>query len=238
MGLPAALATCVATAALHYGVAPARLDAVVLQAQSHPASDRLGVTGIPVAWLPYLRSNGFDLGSVASDPCENIVAGAWILAYTDRLNERLRRWDRAAGQLPARARPWQPAIRWVAAQAGLSVALIDSVIYQESRFHPEALGPRTRSGERAVGLMQLLPSTARALHVDAHNPLQNIWGGTWYLANLVRAYGGDEGLALAAYNSGPGAVAKYGGIPPYRQTQDYVPSVIERARQYARNGDE
>ena len=106
-------------------------------------------------------------------------------------------------------------------------------IEQESGLNPGALGPRTKSGERAVGLMQIMPSTARKLGIDPYDPAQNLWGGAWYLANLLRAYAGNAALALAAYNAGPGAVAKYGGIPPYRETQNYVPTVIRRAEQYA-----
>jgi hypothetical protein len=75
-------------------------------------------------------------------------------------------------------------------------------------------------------LFQLLPSTAAGLGVDPNDPLQNIQGGVEYLSNLLNEYNGDVSLALAAYNAGPGNVAKYGGIPPFPETQNYVASIL------------
>ena len=227
------LAACVAIAASHYGVAPARIDATLRAAQAEAAPGRIGVMGIPDAWMPYLKTYGFDVAKVRANACENVVAGAWILATTDRIAQAQARWAESAKNLPARAQPWQFTVRWIASKAGISPALLNAVIEQESGWNPDAVGPQTRSGERAVGLMQIMPSTARALGIDPHDPMQNLWGGAWYLANLARGYGGDVALALAAYNAGPTAVAKYGGIPPYPETKSYVPQVIRRAWRYA-----
>jgi soluble lytic murein transglycosylase-like protein len=226
----------VALAASHYAIAPTRIDAAIAAAQAQSRSDRIGPMGIPSQWMPYLRTYGFDVAKVNNDACENVIAGTWILATTDRLNQAQRAWASGSHNLPNRAKPWQFTVRWIAGKAGVSPALVNSVIEQESGFNPVALGPKTRSGERAVGLMQIMPSTAKKLGIDPYDPAQNLWGGTWYLANLLRAYGGNAALALAAYNAGPGAVSKYGGIPPYRETQNYVPTVIRRAQQYAEAG--
>ena len=111
---------------------------------------------------------------------------------------------------------------------GVDPALLKGLVQQESGFDPNA-----RSGAGAVGLTQLMPSTAAALGVtDPTDPAQSLQGGARYLRDQLDRFGGDERLALAAYNAGPGAVAKYGGVPPYAETQGYVNKVLANAAGY------
>lgn len=92
-------------------------------------------------------------------------------------------------------------------------------------------GPKTKSGERAVGVMQLMPIAAKDVGVkDRNDPYENIRGGTELLAKYYNRYSKDPTLALAAYNAGPTAVEKYGGIPPFKQTQNYVADYVHDER--------
>lgn len=115
-------------------------------------------------------------------------------------------------------------VREAAARHGLPAAFVEAVAKQESNFDPAAVSPKG-----AIGLMQLMPHTAGALGVDPHDPEQNSHGGARLLRDLLLAYRDQPDQvrrALAAYNAGQGAVKKYGGVPPYRETQDYVERVL------------
>jgi soluble lytic murein transglycosylase-like protein len=112
---------------------------------------------------------------------------------------------------------------------GVPAAVIKAVVCTESGFRNDAV---SRVG--AQGLMQLMPGTARALGVDPTDPEQNIDGGTKYLKRLIDKFGSLE-PALAAYNAGPGAVVRYGGVPPYRETQRYVHEVMGHIDAYSKD---
>jgi soluble lytic murein transglycosylase-like protein len=112
----------------------------------------------------------------------------------------------------------------IAAQHDLPAALIHSVIQVESNYNPWAVSPKG-----ALGLMQLIPATARRFGVsDAFDPVENIRGGAKYLKYLLDLYSGDYALTLAAYNAGEAAVARYGDVPPFPETRNYVKLVGER----------
>ena len=115
-------------------------------------------------------------------------------------------------------------IQVTATRFGVDRNLVDAIAWQESRYNPRAI---SRAG--ALGVMQLMPETARQLGVqNPHDVHQNVVGGTAYLRQQLERFGNNVPLALAAYNAGPGAVMKYGGIPPYRETQNYVRQIMQR----------
>ncbi|GFO61373.1 lytic transglycosylase [Geomonas silvestris] len=138
---------------------------------------------------------------------------------------------RTAFKLPGYARypaQFEPIILACSREFGVDSSLVKAVIHAESGYNPTAV-----SSKGAQGLMQLMPSTAKGLKVaDSMDPGDNIRGGVRYLRFLLDTFKGNESLALAAYNSGLSKVAKYGGIPPYPETQQYVAKVLSYRNNY------
>ncbi len=114
-------------------------------------------------------------------------------------------------------------IQSAAERVDVSPALLDALARQESNYNPAAV---SRKG--AIGIMQLMPATAKALNLNPNDPAENIMGGAIVLRQALNAFGGQIDLALAAYNAGQGAVAKYGGIPPYAETRAYVRQNLDK----------
>jgi soluble lytic murein transglycosylase-like protein len=137
-----------------------------------------------------------------------------------------------AGTPPPVPPALQAGIAQAAAAHGLPASLLAGLVAAESGFSPTA-----RSAAGAMGLTQLMPATAASLGVSQpFDPTQNLMGGASYLSQMLQRFGGNLELALAAYNAGPEAVERYGGIPPYPETQAYVDRVLQYAATYARQG--
>jgi len=129
---------------------------------------------------------------------------------------------------PARYGRYDEHIRQASALYQIPEDLIRAVIQVESDFDPRAVSPAN-----ARGLMQLMPETAERMMVtDIFDPRQNIFGGVRYLRVLANLFNGDIELTVAGYNAGEGAVMRYGGIPPYPETQEYVKRVLANYRSY------
>lgn len=130
---------------------------------------------------------------------------------------------RSSGSTPAPPASVAAAIHASAERHQVDEGLVTAVAWQESHYRNEAV---SRKGAR--GTMQLMPATARRLGVDSSSTEGNIEGGVVYLSRMMARYDGDTAKALAAYNAGPEKVDRYGGVPPYRETQGYVHSIMGR----------
>jgi soluble lytic murein transglycosylase-like protein len=131
---------------------------------------------------------------------------------------------------PAPPAPAGPTRATIAAQLqsaavrnGLSPKVVEAVAWRESRFNPDAISPKG-----AVGVMQLMPATARAMGIDPRDSAANLDAGAAYLAQMLRTFNGDLTLALAAYNAGPRAVRQYAGAPPFPETKAFVGAILGR----------
>lgn len=137
-------------------------------------------------------------------------------------------WEKVA----LNTQSFSPEIQQASLDNGVDSALIRAIIHAESAYQVDAVSPKG-----AQGLMQLMPQTAKMLQVnDPFNPANNIDGGARYLSELLQQFDGDVTLAAAAYNAGPGAVTKFGGVPPYEETQEYVRRVNILNKRYSAAG--
>ncbi len=133
------------------------------------------------------------------------------------------------GTVSERLEMWEPKLQELCEKYEVDPHLARAVMRCESGGNPKAV-----SSAGAIGLMQLMPGTAKGLGVDPKNPERNLEGGIKYLAQLADKYDGDYVKALAAYNAGSGRVDSYGGVPPFPETQRYVKNVLALYRKYSR----
>lgn len=164
---------------------------------------REGVTELPAASIV-----GFEVEEYAAPPTVVPVLPVAVL-------------DGEAAIIAKTPRTPRQLVEDAAVNAGLPPAIVHSVAKAESAYRADAISPKG-----AIGLMQLMPGTAAELRADPRDPEQNSKAGAMYLRQLLLKYDGDVPKALAAYNAGPGAVDRYNGVPPYRETRSYVNRVI------------
>lgn len=223
------VAQAIHRATAEYHVSTSRVLSVLEAVSARPSG--IGPMGIPAAWLPVLARAGFRKAEVIGSPEWNVVAGTWILSVTRSNAGR----DQAAATPavetaagPLAVSQLAQAINAAASTYHLPAAFITAVMLQESGGNPGA-----RSPKGAMGLMQLIPATAARYGVsNPWSPRQSLMGGAAYLAHLVREFNGSPTLVLAGYNAGGQAVRNAGyRIPPYEQTQRYVPAVLSKYRQ-------
>lgn len=212
---------------------PIALGITDVQARVSEIQSRLGMAPRPASATP-----GTDFASVLASmgvPSTDDVTAA---ATGSGQKARVQDVDRApvairpvlAGRAAAPAggavgaTPYAALFRKEGAEHGVDPRLLEAVARAESSLRPDAVSPAG-----AQGLMQLMPSTARGLGVNPFDPAQGVDGAARLLSEHLQRYGGNTALALAAYNAGPGAVARYGGIPPYTETQNYVRRVLDLA---------
>lgn len=224
-------AVCIAEASASYNVTQDRIKAVIANGLPAGGFDgvRIGVMGVPIAWLPLFENTGISAEEIKNNTCQNIIVGTWIMAYQDQMLTQQKNYSQAgvkvgegSAKLSAKRAQWSNTVHEASQITGVPENLIHAVISVESRYQPRAISPKG-----AVGMMQLMPKTAVMLGVNPFDPVQNIYGGAKYLAKLIKQFNGDTRLAIASYNAGAGAVIKHGyKVPPFKETQAYVVDVL------------
>ena len=140
-------------------------------------------------------------------------------------------WAFSATNPPPVPPQFAVALTQAAAAANVSPTLLSALVWQESRWNPQAVSPKG-----AMGLAQLMPATARDLGVNPADPIANLNGGARYLRYLLDEFDGNVEKALAAYNAGPGRVRSAGGVPAIAETQNYVTSIVRRVSSISTGG--
>lgn len=172
-----------------------------------------------------LEISGSDSNWIAGGPVPDMATGFYAAGASANLASEVPSENSAFTWIANAAGPaqWRGRVAELAAKYDISPALIEALVWQESRWNAGAVSP---AGAR--GLAQLMPGTARAMGIDSSNPSANLEGGARYLRAQLDTFDGNLEKALAAYNAGPGRVERAGGIPRIAETQNYVAAILSR----------
>jgi soluble lytic murein transglycosylase-like protein len=202
----------------------------------HNSPIRVLLAGMVAAWAVAPASARADVLEIGGDGHSWVAGGPRVTAPVTYAASAAPMDGPAAVQasltevdVTAGPQDWRGRVAELAAKYDISPALLEAVVWQESRWRTGAVSP-----VGARGLAQLMPGTARDLGVNPHNPSANLEGGARYLRMQLDAFGGDVEKALAAYNAGPGRVQAAGGIPAIRETREYVAAIMARLSQPVR----
>lgn len=196
--------------------------AATIAAPAHADVLEIGTDG-EARWVAGGTAVGEANAIVYAGPIAEVPAGVISISPESAVSNTQ---QHAAG-VPA---AYAATVQNLAARYDLSPALLEALVWQESRWRANAVSP---AGAR--GLAQLMPGTARDLGVDPDDPFANLEGGARYLREQLDRFDGDLELALAAYNAGPGRVIRSGGIPRIRETQNYVAAIMGRLSDHSRS---
>ena len=211
-----ALAVIVAASAML--AASVREAASGRQPESFPAPPRLEDIALLEEIQAWLEPTGSDTASIRA----GVPLHESIRARRESFELFIGVADRSAVRDRMQRVPFGSQILSVAGRHGIDPLLVAAVVQTESAFDDLAVSPRG-----ACGLMQLMPATAQYFGVsNVYDPSENLEAGTRYLVSLLRRFDGDLGLSLAAYNAGPGAVGRFGGLPPFRETRNFTEGVL------------
>ena len=208
-----------------------------LQRVAAPNRARLGLCAAAIAAAAGLFATPAEAQviEIASDGTVSVRQGAGAATWevvtspaSDKMVDQngqpvIPAWAYSDSNPPPVPQQFEPVLKQAAAAANISPTLLAALVWQESRWNPQAVSPKG-----AIGLAQLMPATARDLGVNPADPVQNLHGGARYLRYLLDTFNGDVEKALAAYNAGPGRVRSAGGVPAIAETRAYVASIVRR----------
>ncbi len=228
------LSACIYESSVAYGIPVSVIERVIAYGENSSnkkVQSGIGPMHIPSPWLPVLIAHGFHKKPLRYSPCWQVAAGTWILAVekmdaADGNTVQMKTRMVYPTSIPAIPEQYIRYANEAAAATGVSPSILLAVAAQESGFNPGAVSPAG-----AEGLMQFIPATWEKYgRGSPFNARDAMFAGARYLRHLAIEFHSWR-LAFAGYNAGGGAVRRWGGIPPYRQTQNYVPEVLTKYQQ-------